>query len=111
MPAILALCALVVLRLVDLAVFDPEHAHLEAPHMQAHAMEMDHHQDGDEPSEHESVDNMVAHVSFHTLLSVYTATPVVAGLPINFSSSKYWVHLGKHVNDAQLRPPVPPPLT
>ncbi len=106
----MALCALVVLRMVDLAVYEQDHDHVSASHIQLHVSEISHDHDVDELSEHESLDDMTAHMSFHSLLSVYISAPAVAAVPINNGTSKYGVALGMHLNTPHSRPPVPPPL-
>ena len=106
----MALCALVLLRMVDLAVFDASHDHAEAPHVEKFAAEMVHSHDIDEPSEHASVDETAMHVSFHTLLSVYISAPTAETVTANTRPAKYRLNLGQRITDTHTRPPVPPPL-
>lgn len=112
-PAITALCALVLLRMVDLAVFDAAHDHVETPHVEKFAAAMVHDHDIDEldePNEHASVDDTAMHVSFHTLLSVYISAPTAATVTTSTGSTKYRRNLGQRITDTHSRPPVPPPL-
>lgn len=110
MITIMALCGLVVLRLVDLAIFDPEHDHVATAHIQAHASKMAHDHSADEVSEHESPDNMSLHLSFHALASVYISAPSVDMAPANRTSFKYHAHSDRSVKTPHSQPPVPPPL-
>jgi len=104
------LCALIFLRMVDLAIFDAEHDHVSTPHVQTLASEMVHDHEVDEPSEHASADDTAMHVSFHALLSVYISAPsIMAAMPI-IGAAKYRINLGHGIAGGHSRPPVPPPL-
>ncbi len=110
MMVLMTMGALMFLRFMDLAVFDAEHAHLERPHVQAHASEMIHDHEPDEVTEHDTLEAQAAHVGFHTLLGVFIETVDAAiAMPNHFSPS-----FGFHAKDDALafaqRPPIPPPL-
>lgn len=108
--AALALCTLMFLRMVDLAVFDADHDHVEQTHVNEHAFEMSHDHEAKEKSEHESLSAMLAHACLHTCLGAYTGT---ADVQVSLRT-KEPVGFGLHMNEAaatfSFRPPVPPPL-
>jgi hypothetical protein len=102
--------ALFFLRMMDLAVFDADHDHLEKVHAPVPAAEMTHAHHDDETSEHDTLATMSAHIGFHTLLGVFIDTaaantvPSVGGLPL------YGPHENRSAVTHRSRPPVPPPL-
>ncbi len=106
----MALCALVFLRMVDIAVFDAEHAHVESTHVQEHASEMSHDHDAAEESEHESLGAMSAHVCIHTLVSTFLDTNDMNVGFFRKQTSSYGLHVNEAVKVLSFRPPVPPPL-
>ena len=97
--------------MVDLAIFDPDHDHVTAPHVQVYASEMVHDHDVEEINEHESLGDMSMHVSFHTLLSLYISAPSLDTLPLENNSSTFNVYPALSIKNTHSRPPVPPPLT
>ncbi len=105
-----AFCALVFMRIVDLAVFDAEHDHADRPHVQAHAAEMVHDHDLDEPSEHDTLDAQSTHMSFHTLLGVFIETATEGVDPLQAFAFTFGSHANKSARSFGTRPPVPPPL-
>jgi len=104
------LCALVLLRLVDLMVFDAEHEHIERSHVQVHASEMSHAHHEDEVTEHETPATMSAHIGFHTLLGSFIGSPDVSIPSISKVSSDYGLLVNKSAVTLNAAPPVPPPL-
>lgn len=104
------LSALVFLRLMDLAVFDADHNHMEKAHVTVHAAEMAHsHYDG-EATEHDTLGAISAHVGFHTLLSVFLDTSSDNMVPLADLSNRFGPHANQSAIAHQSRPPVPPPL-
>jgi len=104
--AITALCALVFLRMVDLAVFDSDHDYVSRPHIQVHAVETAHGHDYDASSEHE----IIAHGAFHTLVSVFIEITISDMVHAAEFLPEFDLSAGKFVRNQALRPPVPPPL-
>ncbi len=102
--------ALFFLRMMDLAVFDTDHDHLEKTHMPVHAAEMVHSHHDNEPSEHDTFATMSARISFHTLLSVFIDAEAANMMPSADRSSRYGPHANRSAVTHRSRPPVPPPL-
>lgn len=104
------LCALLFLRMVDLAVFDADHDHVENSHVQVHAAEMVHAHHDDEPTEHDTLDAMSAHVGFHTLLGVFMDTSADGIALPAIQSNRFGPFANRSAVTHRSRPPVPPPL-
>lgn len=108
--ALTALFALMLLRFVDLAVFDKEHDPVITQHFTVHASEMIHDHAVDDLIEHDMMDGKAAHVGFHTLLNVFIGVDAMEA-PV---MEHFTVGFGFHANDQARtqghRPPTPPPL-
>jgi len=104
------LCALVFLRLVDLAVFDQEHDHVSGLHIEVFASEMVHAHGHDEASEHNSSDGKSLHIAFHTLVNVFLEAVSDKDMLSADMSSHFSFQITKVARTRISRPPVPPPL-
>lgn len=108
--AVMALGALLMLRIVDLAVFDAGHDHVDHDHAAEHASELVHHHGNDDNSDHSSDHAMTAHVGFHTLLSVLMTAPAVDVQLNPVTPPVYEASSEKSILIFKNGPPVPPPL-
>ena len=111
----MALCSLLVLPLLDLAVFESKHAQIAIPHVQAHAIEMSHgHGDMtaevNEALDHETRNDIKAHISFHVHVSDYVVTHRIETMRMSDISATYLPYTAQPPNGLSSRPSVPPPL-
>ncbi len=101
-----ALCAMVLMRLVDLSVFDVTDDHHKMPN------QVISHSIGETHSTAEDEDHEVGdvHMQFHTLLGAYILTQAEVFEPVRTLVIKFQIFAGKNPVTSQARPPVPPPL-
>ncbi len=106
-PAILiALCALVMMRVMDFAVFDVIDDHHNVSNLEMQMLELSHENHDVYDDDHDSE----MHVVFHSLLSVYVPATLETLVTPNQEAMSYRISRGKILSTMGSRPPVPPPL-
>ena len=106
-PAIIvALCALVMMRVMDFAVFDVNDDHHNVSNQEMQTLELSH----ETQEDHDEAFGSEMHVVFHSLLSVYVPATYENMIEPSKQGNSYRISRGKPLRTSGSRPPVPPPL-